>query len=201
MMTFYWAPQSRAGRMFWALEEVEANYEVATVDFRSDPPVHPEGFTAASPLRKVPALRDGAVEMADSAAIALYLADRYAPGRLAPALDDPDRGAFLTWLFYTPSVLEPAMVEKMADLPPRPQSYAWGNFDRALGAVEARLEGRDWLVGEAFSMADLMVSGTLQFMQIFGMLTPSSRQATWMERCFSRPAYAAGRAREAALMV
>ncbi|MGI3164062.1 glutathione S-transferase family protein [Pseudooceanicola sp. 200-1SW] len=199
MMTLYWAPQSRAGRMFWALEEVGATYDVARVDFRAEPPLHPEGFAQASPLRKVPALRDGALEMADSAAIALYLADRYAPGRLAPALDHPDRGAFLTWMFYTPSALEPAMVEKMADLPPHPQSYAWGNFDRALGAVEARLEGRDWLVGEDFSMADLMVSGTLQFMQIFGMLTPTARQAAWMERCFARPACAAGQAREAAL--
>ena len=62
--------------------------------------------------RNRPALADeapnGTVYMADSAAICLYLADRYASGRLAPALDDPSRGRFLYWMTYTPGAIEPA---------------------------------------------------------------------------------------------
>lgn len=199
MITLYWTPRSRAGRMLWALEEAGVPYELSRVDFRAEPPIYPEGFVEASPLRKVPALRDGALAMADSAAIALYLADRYQPGVLAPTLQDPERGAFLTWMFYTPSALEPAMVEKLAELPPRPQAYAWGSFDRTLGAVEDRLTGRDWLVGGQFSMADLMVSGALQFLQAFGMMEPSPTFTAYMERCFARPAAQAARAKEAAL--
>ncbi|OWU85638.1 hypothetical protein ATO6_01530 [Oceanicola sp. 22II-s10i] len=197
MITLYWAPRSRAGRMFWLLEEIGQPYEISVVDFRSDPPVHPEGFADASPLRKVPAIRDGDTALADTAAIALYLADRYAPGRLAPAPDHPDRGPFLFWTFYSPSAMEPAMTEKFLQIPPNPASYPWGSFDRMMSAIEDRLEGRDWLVGDDFTVADYMVGGALGFISQFNMAKLSPRQQAYADRCAARPAAKAGAARDA----
>ncbi|CAN0585151.1 unnamed protein product, partial [Ectocarpus sp. 12 AP-2014] len=157
MITCYWSPRTRSGRMFWLLEEIGQPYDMRPVDIRSDPrPADPD-FEAASPLHKVPAIRDGDAVVADSAAIALYLADRYKPGELAPLPDDPLRGEFLFWMFYVPSAVEPSMVEKIEEFTPKPMSYAWGTFERTVGAIETRLTGRDWLVGDAFTVADVMV--------------------------------------------
>ena len=63
-------------------------------------------------MGKLPTLVDGDLVVTEAAAIALYLADRYAPGRLAPALDDPRRGTYLRWSFFAPSVIEPAVMAK-----------------------------------------------------------------------------------------
>jgi glutathione S-transferase len=80
-------------------------------------------------LGKVPALVDGDVKMSESAAICLYIADRYGAGSLAPAVDDPTRGKFLYWLMYTPAVIEPAMSEKFNGVEPARQRSGWGDFD------------------------------------------------------------------------
>ncbi|MEO5732557.1 MAG: glutathione S-transferase family protein [Rubrivivax sp.] len=200
MITVYWSPKSRAVRMFWMLEEVGQPYALQSIDIRNTDPGRddPPGFVEASPLRKVPALADGDVRVADSAAIAMYLADRYAAGDLAPHLDDPARGEFLTWLLYTPSALEPAMMEKFAKLPPNPVAYAWGSFDKAIGALETRLAHRQWLAADRFTMADLIVSGTVQTMVDFKILEPSAALRAYVERCYQRPAAVRAREKESA---
>ncbi|TPW28724.1 glutathione S-transferase family protein [Pararhizobium mangrovi] len=198
MITLYWAPKTRAVRMFWALEEVGQPYELAFIDFRAKDREDPAAFKAASPLGKLPAIVDGDVRMADSAAIALYLADRYAPGDLAPRIDDPARGEFLFWLFYTPSAMEPAMTEKFVDLPANPAAYPWGSFDRMMSALETRLAEREWVAADRFTMADFMISGTLSFMETMKVLAPSPVLRFYMQRCLERPAAVRGREKEEA---
>lgn len=198
MITLFWCPQTRAGRMFWALEEIGQPYRLELVDIRTDSRADPPAFLAASPLGKVPALTDGAVKVAESAAIVLYLADRYAPGDLAPAVDDPARGEFLFWLFFTPSVIEPAMTEKFVELPANPASYGWGSFDRMLAALESRLKDREWIAADRFTMADLMVSGSIQAMRMFNLHDPSPTLISYMDRCLARPAAIRGQEQQAA---
>jgi len=198
MITLYWSPQSRAVRMFWALEEIGQPYELETIDIRAEDRDDQPAFVEASPLRKVPALTDGDVKIADSAAIALYLADRYAAGDLAPRADDPARGEFLTWLFFTPSAMEPAMTEKFVEMPPNPTAYPWGSFEKALAALETRLEGRDWIAADRFTMADFMISGTIQAMCMFDILDPSATLKSYMEKCLARPAALRGNEKEVA---
>lgn len=197
MITLFWNPKSRAARMFWALAEVRQPYALVPIDIATDRDARtdPPAFLSASPLRKLPAIIDGDARVADSAAIALYLADRYAPGELAPLPDDPARGEFLFWLFYTPSAIEPAMTEKFARFPPNPVAYPWGSFELMLAAIEARLDGRDWLAAGRFTMADFMVASALDFMRSFGMLEPSARVAAYIARCTARPAAVEGRRR------
>ena len=112
-MKLFWAPQTRSSRAIWMLEEAGVEYELEHIDIRDGGRQDNVDFRAASPMRKVPALKDHNVQMAESAAICLYIADRYCSGVLAPTLDDPDRGRFLYWLMYTPAVIEPTMSEKL----------------------------------------------------------------------------------------
>ncbi|WP_136635954.1 glutathione S-transferase family protein [Pseudooceanicola onchidii] len=195
MITLYWTPRSRAERMFWLLEEVGQPYQLERFDF-ADPKAQPSpGFAAASPLRKLPALSDGDVHLADTAAIALYLADRYAMGRLAPALDAAARGPYLYWMFFTPSALEPAIAEKVGGLEQRPTSYPWGTFDRMTDAFESHLNSHDWFAGDDFTMADAMMAGSIGYLAAFGLYTPLARVQAFLDRCEQRPAYAAGHKR------
>src|SRR5210317_2154555 len=111
-MKLYWSPQTRSTRALWMLEEAGVEYQRELVDIQNPERDNTPEFLDASPMGKVPALVDGDTRMSESAAICLYIADRYAPGTLAPAIDDPRRGKFLYWLIYTPAVVEPSMSEK-----------------------------------------------------------------------------------------
>ena len=160
-MKLYWAPQTRSSRVVWLLEEAGVDYERVHVDIRSPDRKDSAEFRAASPMGKVPALMDGDVSMSESAAIALYVADRYCSGTLAPAIDDPARGKFLYWIMYTPAVIEPAMSEKVSKIEPNRASNGWGDFDLMIETLDAALKDKSWLLGEQFTAADVMVGSSV----------------------------------------
>jgi len=197
MIHFYWCPQTRASRIHWLLEELGQPYERITIDIRNPESRSDAGFRAASPMGKVPAIRDGdgegAVTVADSAAIGLYLADRYPSAGLAPAVDDGDRGRYLWWMTYTPGVIEPAMAEKFSGTEPNRGRSGWGDFDLMLETLVKGLEGGPWLLGERFSAADVIVGSSVCFMK---QLEPEATLDAYAERCLARPAYRTARAAE-----
>ncbi len=141
-------------------------------------------------MGKVPALVDGDCSMSESAAICLYLSDRYAPGRLAPAIDAPMRGKFLDWLMYTPAVVEPVMSEKFNGVTPNRSRSGWGDFDAMIETWELALQRHDWIVGDAFTAADVMLGSSAVFMRMFDMLPESTVLSDYADRCLARPAYA-----------
>jgi glutathione S-transferase len=151
---------------------------------------HP-GFRAASPMNKVPALSDGEVHLADSSAIALYLADRYPKAGLAPAIDHRDRGRYLYWSTFTPGVIEPAMMERFNGWEVNPGTSGWGNFDLMIKTFERGLADGPWILGEQFSAADTLLGSSAYFMQAFGILPESPVLSAYVARCMERPAYAA----------
>jgi glutathione S-transferase len=164
-------------------------YERVLIDVRDPDARTDAGFRAASPMGKVPALEDGEVRLADSAAICLYLADRYAAGSLAPTIEEPDRGRFLFWMFFAPGAMEPAMAEKMGGWETNRGSHGWGDFQTMMQTLEEGLEPGPWLLGDRFSVADVMVGSTAAFMGMFGILPDSARVSAYVERCLERPAY------------
>ena len=189
-MRLYWAPQTRSTRAIWMLEEAGLDYDMEVVAIRDENRKDTDDFRKASPMGKVPALVDGDCAMSESAAICLYLADRYAPGKLAPALDAPTRGKFLYWLMYTPAVVEPAMSEKFNGVTPNRGRSGWGDFDAMIEIWEAALQGRDWIVGDRFTAADVMLGSSAVFMRMFDMLPESPALGAYADRCLARPAYA-----------
>ncbi len=187
-MRLYWAPQTRSVRAIWMLEEAGLDYELEFVDIRATDRRDSEAFRAASPMGKVPALSDGDVAMSESAAICLYVADRYAPGRLAPAVDDPQRGRFLYWLMYTPAVIEPAMSERFNHVQPNRGRSGWGDFDLMVETWVNALEDRQWILGGEFSAADVMLGSSAIFMREFDMLPDAPEIAAYADRCLGRDA-------------
>jgi glutathione S-transferase len=189
-MKLFWCPQTRAIRVLWMMEELGVDYELAVTDVRAEDDPNRAELLTASPMGKVPALVDGDVRMAESAAICLYLADRYAAGTLAPALDSANRGMFLYWIMYVPAVVEPAMAEKFSGQEPNRQSHGWGDFDTMVSTLEKALDGKDWLVGNRFSAADVMVGSTCYFLKKFGIMPESEVLESYTARCTKRPAFA-----------
>ena len=141
MITLYHHPFSRAAGTLWALEEVGQPYELAFVDIMKGGQKAPE-ILAINPMGKLPTLTDGDVVVAEAAAIALYLADRYSSGTLAPALDDPRRGSYLRWSFYAPSVIEPGATAKLNKWEFKPGQVGWGDYASMLTAMEYAIGGK-----------------------------------------------------------
>lgn len=193
-MKLYWSPGTRAFRASWMLEEAGVDYERVTVDL-GDPRRSPE-LLAASPMGKVPALQDGAVRMWDSAAICMYLADRYAPGQLAPAPESPDRGLWLQWMFFAPGAIEPAAAEKEAGRLSVPRVNGWGSFEKTIDTWERGLEDRAWIVGDRFTAADVMLGSCAVGMRAGGTLPESPALEAYADRCLARDAYRRARAAE-----
>lgn len=188
-MKLYWAPQTRAARALWMLEEAGVDYDLERVDIRGPERKDAAEFLEASPMGKVPALVDGDVKMSESSAICLYIADRYSPGNLAPAIDDPLRGKFLYWLLYTPAVVEPAMSEKFSGAETNRYRAGWGDFDLMIETLEKGITGKTWILGEQFSAADVMVGSSTVFLRLFDMLPDSPILSAYADRCLARPAY------------
>ena len=193
-MKLFWSPRTRAARVAWMLAEAGLEYERVTIDIHDPKAKEAPDFAAASPMGKVPALEDGEVRMADSAAICMYLADRYPAAGLAPALDDPKRGAYLFWMVFGPGVMEPALGEKFAGVEPNRLSSGWGDFDTMIEVLEAPLRNSPWLLGDTFSAADVMVGSGVHFMHLFKALPASAVLDAYRERCEARPAFQAAMA-------
>ena len=133
------------------------------------------------------------------AAIALYLADRYAPGRLAPAFDDPRRGSYLRWSLFAPSVIEPGLMAKVAKWTYKESQAGWGNYDAMLTAMESAIGDGPYLFGEDFTMADVVFGGTVRYMLTFGLLEARDTFKTYAERLGARPALQRADAKNAAV--
>lgn len=190
-MKLFWAPQTRSMRAFWMLEEAGLNYDTELVDIRADDRKDSAEFLNASPMGKVPAIVDGGATMSESAAICIYLADRYCPGSLAPMPVHPSRGKFLYWSMYTPAIIEPAMSEKFNKVESNSGRNGWGDFDSMIETFDAGLDGNEWILGEQFSAADVMLGSSAVFLRMFDMLPDSRNLSDYADRCLARPAYEA----------
>lgn len=183
----YHHPYSRAANVVWMLEELEIPYELEFVDIMKGAQKSPE-IVALNPMGKLPILKDDGIIVTESAAIGVYLADRYASGRLAPALDDPQRGTYLRWSFFAPSVIEPGSTATLYKWDAKPGQVGWGTNEEQLAAIHAAIADRDYLLGDTFSMADVIFGGTLRFMLTFKMLEPTPSLTAYADRLAARPA-------------
>jgi glutathione S-transferase len=198
-ITLYHHPFTRAATVVWMLEEVGVDYDLRFVDIMAGTHKQPD-MLALNPMGKLPILTDGELVVTEGAAIALYLADRYAPGRLAPALDDPARGTYLRWSLFAPSVVEPGSMAKAAAWNFKPAQAGWGVYEAMLDAMESAVIDRDFILGDQFSMADTIFGGTLRFMLNFEMIDPRPAFTAYAERLAARPALQRAEARNAAVM-
>jgi len=186
-VVLYHHPYSRAATVVWMLEEVGVPYTLEYVDLMAGAQKS-DSHRALNPMGKVPVLVDGEAVVSETAAIGVYLADRYSLGNLAPNLDDPARGTWLRWAFYAPSVLEPGCMAHASKWEFRPGQAGWGSYESMLETVALGLSAGPWLLGERFSMADVILGATMRWMLRFGMLEKRPEFLAYADRLGERAA-------------
>ena len=187
-IVLYRALASRAFPVLWLLEELGLAYRseiISLADWR-----RPERLLEITPSGKAPAVVDGDVVVTEAPACCLYLADRYGLGSLAPKLDEPDRGPYLKWMVWSTAVLEPARELQLTTvLPPKNDwGVGWPKWEKVLDELTAAVDGREWLLGERFSAADVMLGSVMSIGLFCEMIPPLPPLVAYDERLSARPA-------------
>jgi glutathione S-transferase len=189
MIKLYWSPRSRSFSALWLMEETGQPYERVLTDISTGAQKTPE-FLAINPMGKVPAIKDGDAVLGEAAAICAYVAERIPEAKLAPPLGDPRRAKYLQWLFFSPSCIEPALIQIFTKLEVPPSTAAWGSAAQVFDTLDAALEKGPWILGEAFSAADIMIGSGLNFaVRLFKMVPPRPSFDRYLDRCVARPAF------------
>ena len=192
MLTLFHAPRSRSTRFLWLLEELGASYEIRQVDiFRSVSNSGARDPANPHPHGQVPALLDDGVLITESAAIALYLTDKFPAAGIGPAIGDAKRGPYLSWLAYYAGVLEPCVVNLWKQRQDDEDKKTYQALDDRLRTT---LESSPWLLGDTFSAADILFISLLQFAR--QMLPPHAVYDDWLARANARPALARALAKD-----
>lgn len=192
-VTLKYHPFTRAAGVVYQLEEVGCEYTLDYVEIMKGEHKQPP-IKSLNAMGKLPTLIDGETVVTEAAAIGLYLADRYSLGDLAPAPDDPARGTYLRWILYAPSVIEPGCMAKSSNWEFNPRSAGFGTYDEMLDTISAAIGDGPWLLGDRFTMADVVFGGTVRWMTMFGMLDKRDEYMAYVERMNARPASERARA-------
>ncbi|MBN9602741.1 MAG: glutathione S-transferase family protein [Afipia felis] len=188
-MKLYWSPRSRSFTALWLMEETGEPYERVLTDISTGANKTPD-YLAINPMGKVPALTDGDMSMAESAAICTYVADRYPQSKLAPPVDDPRRGKYLQWMFFAPSCIEPAILQAYLKLDIPTVSAAWGSTTQTFDVLDQALEKGPWLLGDDFTAADVAIGSGMNFaIRMFKMIPTRPNFDRYLDACAARPAF------------
>jgi glutathione S-transferase len=187
-ITLYFSLASRSFTPRWLLEELGVPYRVQTVDLRERAQKRPD-YLRINPMGKVPALTDGAVVVTENPAICLYLADRYGYGRLAPLIEAPERGPYLRWMVFSTAVVEPAVYLHEPPDPDAASGRGWGDFDTVMRVLRHAVTPGPWLLGEAFSAADVMLGSILSIALLNGRIPDDPILKAYDRRLAARDAY------------
>ena len=196
MLTLHFAPNSRAGRIVWLLEELELEYDINKMAFNPKD-LKSDEHRARHPLGRVPVLDDGDVRIYESGAIVEYVIERHKNGGLKPEVSDPLYPEYLQWFHYCEGMVMPpvnTIVVQTLLLPPdRRDETVLGQAQRllakALEPVNESLAGRDYLIG-AFSAADVMLGHACFMSNRLGCVSDEMANLKgYVERISERPAF------------
>ncbi len=196
MIILHHLNNSRSQRILWLLEELKAPYEIKPYQRDAVTNLAPPELKAAHPLGKSPVISDGDIVIAESGAIVDYIVRKHGQGRLAPAAGTREHEAYLEWLHYAEgSAMLPLMInlyvmrlgEAGAPLKDRIDS----EIDNNLAYIEGALAGRDYILAEGFTGADVQLSFVGEVARAFGKLAAYPNIAAWVARLHDRPAFKA----------
>jgi glutathione S-transferase len=194
MITVHHLNNSRSQRILWLLEELGLPYEIVGHQRDATTNLAPQTLLEVHPLGKSPVVVDGGETLIESGAIIEILTRRHGSGALQPA-SDADSDRVTMWLHYAEgSAMLPLMLklytgrlgEAAAPLAPRIAS----EIANHLGFLEASLQGRDWLVGNRLSAADIQMSFVGEIAGAFGQRASYPAIDAWVKRFQARAAYA-----------
>ncbi|MBB2754659.1 UNVERIFIED_ORG: glutathione S-transferase [Rhizobium aethiopicum] len=207
MLTIYGVYRSRASRVYWMAEELGLEFRSVPVlqarrlaePLSEDAPLntHSPDFAAVNPMAQIPSIKDGELVMHESLAINLYLARKHG-GPLAGQTVEED-GLLTMWTVWAASQVEPHSVRIVLTYDNGLENSEEGKqtiaaacqaLRRPLAALEAQLAGRQWIVGDRFTVADLNIAEVLRYAQSEEALFDAHPNVkAWIGRCQSRAAY------------
>lgn len=187
-IVFYHSPQSRSLIAHWMLEEVGAKYRMELKSFATGE-LHQPAFKQINPMGKLPVIKHGDVIVTEAAAICAYLADAFPEANLAPPHGDKRRGTYYRWLFFGPSCLEPAIIDKLIKRTPDASDVlGWRDFETTVEAVAAAVSKTPFIVGDQFTAADVVIGSGIRWGMAVKVL-PERREFTdYVARLSDRPA-------------
>ncbi len=185
---FYHSPFSRSGGVLWLLEELGVDYQTRLVDFRTTGTA-PESYRQIQPHKKVPAIQHRGVIVTERAAICTYLADAFPAAGLAPALDNPARGPYLSALVYCDSVVDPCIAARYLGFEYQASGVSFGGFEDMVQNLERQLTRQPYLAGEQFTAADTQLGSGLLWTIQMKMFPDKPVFQDYLARLSERPAF------------
>ena len=207
MLTLYGVHRSRASRPIWLLHEIAMPFDHVPViqSYRlpdaaaADAPLNTASpaFLKVNPSGQVPTREEDGLVLTESLAICLHIARRHGSS-LGPR-DDRETALAENWALFGATALETPGIDilytyadGLADTPEGKAKIAAGveALRRPMARLEGHLAGRDWLMGDRFTVADLMVAECLRYGSAHKpMMEAHPLCAAWLARCQSRPAF------------
>ena len=198
MIKLYHARYTRSLRVRWLLEELGLEYELKRVAFSKGEHKTPE-FETVHPLGRLPAMTDGDVHMFESGAMLQYLLEKYGEGRLHPLPGTPASAEYLQWFHFGESTHQPFLsliAQHSAILPeaervPAVAAKAREGAIQCTKLLDAHFSENDFVGGNTFTAADIMVTYPLVLSHLFGILPADEFPdvGKYYERISGRPAF------------
>ena len=187
-MRLYHVPNSSSQRVLWLLEETGEPYELTILGDRQSRLADPEHMRR-HPLGRVPVLDDDGSHIFESGAICLYVADKYPQAGLLPPSGTPDRGLVYQWSLFAYTELQAKLAQvRLAAGSPEAERAAREALREAIDAVAAALQGQDFLVGDRFTVADLLVAAVLGMARRLGIAELPPQIIRYLDAIEARPA-------------
>jgi len=200
-LIFYTHPMSRGRIVRWMLEEVGQPYRTEILDYGTT--MKGPEYLAINPMGKVPALRHGDTVVTETPAICAYLADAFPEAGFAPPHNSRLRGPYYRWLFFAAGPLEAAITNKMFgfEVPAERRAMAgYGSYGAVLDALDQAVSGRQYLIGDRFTAADVYIGSHLGWGMMFGSIERRPAFERYHEGFAGRPAAVRAREIDDALM-
>jgi glutathione S-transferase len=190
-MKLYEFAFTRSIRVRWTLQELGVDFEPISVNLFAGEGFRPE-FLKLNPAAKIPVLVDGDLVLTESAAIVLYLAEKYR--RFLPT-DVRGRAEVNRWLLFTVTELEQPLwrIAKNKNLYPEEQRLAADiplaseDFRRMADVAEKHMQGRTFVVGDDVTVADFVLAYTLDWANEVKLLDRCPHLVAYMQRMYARP--------------
>lgn len=185
---FHHAPMSRSNIVSWMLEELGIPYEIKAISLDRNEQKRPE-YLAVNPMGKVPAIEHKGVVITEAAAICAYLAEEFPAAKLNVPVGDARRGPYLKWLFFGPSCLEQAIIDRLHNRAPAPaRSSSYGEYDTVMDTIAAAVATGPFLVGAQFTAADVVLGSGLQWGTFMKAVPTRPEFTVYLARLQQRPA-------------
>jgi glutathione S-transferase len=182
----YYMPRTRSSRVLWLLEEIGAPYDLTEINGAERRSAE---HLRRHPLGRVPALELDGSTMFESAAICLQLADLNPEAGLIGPVGSAQRGLVYQWVLFAVSELEAPLFRWIGELREGiTESPARTRFAAAADAMQLALGEHDWLVGDRFSVGDVMCASVLQGANARELLQPWPGLEAYVRRSEARPA-------------